>query len=86
MTLGERIKSCRQKAGLSQEKLAELAGVSRQAVTKWEAGQSAPSTENLLKLADASPEQRQTMGENARRCYRENFSRSMLLKKMEALF
>ena len=34
--------------------------------------------ENLLKLADASPEQRQTMGENARRCYRENFSRSML--------
>lgn len=51
MTLGERIKSCRQKAGLSQEKLAELAGVSRQAVTKWEAGQSAPSTENLLKLA-----------------------------------
>ena len=42
--------------------------------------------ENLLKLADASPEQRQTMGENARRCYRENFSRSMLLKKMEALF
>lgn len=42
--------------------------------------------ENLLKLAYASPEQRQTMGENARRCYRENFSRSMLLKKMEALF
>lgn len=40
MTLGERIKSCRQKAGLSQEKLAELAGVSRQAVTKWEAGGS----------------------------------------------
>ena len=32
-------------------KVAELVGVSRQAVTKWEANQSAPSTENLFKLA-----------------------------------
>lgn len=52
MTLGERIKVQRKNCGLSQEKLAELAGVSRQAVTKWEAGNSAPSTENLLKLAE----------------------------------
>lgn len=52
MTLGERIKACRQSAGLSQEKVAELAGVSRQAVAKWEANQSAPSTEHLLLLAD----------------------------------
>ncbi len=51
MTLGERIKSCRQDSGMSQEKVAELVGVSRQAVTKWEAGQSAPNTENLFKLA-----------------------------------
>ncbi len=51
MTLGERIKQCRQQSGLSQEKVAELVGVSRQAVTKWETGQSAPSTENLLRLA-----------------------------------
>lgn len=50
--LGRRIKACRQAAGISQEKVAELAGVSRQAVTKWEAGQSAPSTENLFKLAE----------------------------------
>lgn len=44
-------------------------GVSRQAVTKWESGQSAPSTENLFKLAEVfgttvdllldSPEQEQ---------------------------
>ena len=33
-TLGERIKACRQEAGMSQEKVAELVGVSRQAVTK----------------------------------------------------
>lgn len=52
MTLGARIKECRQNAKLSQEKVAELVGVSRQAVTKWEAGQSAPSTENLFKLAE----------------------------------
>lgn len=52
MTLGERIKSHRQRKGLSQEKVAELVGVSRQAVTKWEADQSAPSTENLFRLAE----------------------------------
>lgn len=52
MALGERIKTCRQNAGMSQEKVAELLGVSRQAVTKWEANQSAPNTENLFKLAE----------------------------------
>jgi len=52
MALGERIKACRQGAGMSQEKLAELVGVSRQAVTKWEVNQSAPNTENLFKLAE----------------------------------
>lgn len=52
MSLGERIKKQRKKSGLSQEKLAELVGVSRQAVTKWENGQSAPSTENLFRLAE----------------------------------
>ena len=52
MALGERIKVCRQNAGMSQEKVAELLGVSRQAVTKWEVNQSAPNTENLFKLAE----------------------------------
>ena len=52
MALGERIKACRQRAGMSQEKVAELVGVSRQAVTKWEVNQSAPNTENLFKLAE----------------------------------
>ena len=52
MSLGERIKEQRKISGLSQEKVAEFVGVSRQAVTKWETGQSAPSTENLFKLAE----------------------------------
>ena len=38
-TLGERIRAARQAAGLSQEKLAERLGLTRQAVTKWETGQ-----------------------------------------------
>lgn len=52
MKLNERIKKCRLDASLSQEKVAELVGVSRQAVTKWESGLSAPSTENLFRLAE----------------------------------
>jgi len=53
MTLGERIREARSTAGLSQEQLAESVGVSRQAVTKWEMDQSAPSTRNLLKIAES---------------------------------
>ena len=52
MTLGERISDLRKKAGFSQEKLAELVGVSRQAVTKWESGNANPDTENLIRLAE----------------------------------
>ena len=52
MTLGERIKEQRIKKGFSQEKIAELIGTSRQAVTKWETGQSVPCMENLMTLAE----------------------------------
>jgi transcriptional regulator with XRE-family HTH domain len=52
MTLGERIKEHRKKQGFSQEKIAELVGTSRQAVTKWESGQSVPCMENLITLAE----------------------------------
>lgn len=52
MSLGDRIKECRQSTKMSQEKLAEIIGVSRQAVTKWETNLTAPSTENLFKLAE----------------------------------
>ena len=51
-TLGQRIREHRQRAGMSQEALARRMDVSRQAVTKWESGQSAPSTENLFRLAE----------------------------------
>ena len=52
MTLGSRIKEHRTRAKLSQEKVAELVGVSRQAVTKWESDQSSPSMDNLFRLAE----------------------------------
>lgn len=51
MTQAEKIKAERIKAGYSQETLADVLEVSRQAVTSWEAGQSAPSSANLRKLA-----------------------------------
>ena len=40
MTLEEQSKYYRKQAGLSQEKMAEKIGVSRQAITKWENGVS----------------------------------------------
>ena len=51
MDLGEKISGLRKNAGYSQEKLAELMDVSRQAVTKWESGKANPDTENLIRLA-----------------------------------
>lgn len=51
MKLNERLKALRKKKGMSQLELAEALDVSRQAVSKWESGRSAPSTENLLRLS-----------------------------------
>lgn len=49
--LAENLRYYRKKRGLSQEKVSEYMNVSRQAVTKWEANSSKPSSENLIKLA-----------------------------------
>ena len=51
MTFGEIIQVRRGALGLSQERLAELVGVSRQAVSKWEVGDAMPDTDRLLPLA-----------------------------------
>lgn len=53
MTMGERIQSLRTGCGLSQEQLAGLVGVSRQAVSKWERGEAIPDTNKLAALAGA---------------------------------
>ena len=49
--LAENIMYYRKKKGLSQEKVAEYLNISRQAVTKWEADTSRPTSDNLIRLA-----------------------------------
>ena len=49
--LAKNIMYYRKKRGLSQEKVSEYMGVSRQAVTKWENDISRPSSDYLIKLA-----------------------------------
>ena len=51
MKLNEKIIYCRRKSGLSQENLAELLNVSRQAVSKWETGDALPEVNKLSRLA-----------------------------------
>ena len=53
MTLGAIIQKKRNECGMSQEQLAELIGVSRQAVSKWEVGDAIPDTDKLVPLARA---------------------------------
>lgn len=52
MSLGEKIKDQRKKAGLSQEQLAENLNVSRQAITKWENDKGIPDISNLIAISD----------------------------------
>lgn len=50
-SLGELLKNYRVNCKMTQEFVAETLGVSRQAVSKWENGNSDPSTSNLMALA-----------------------------------
>ena len=51
MEFQNRLYDLRKRSGLSQEELANLVGVTRQAVQKWEAGTSRPDMDNLTALA-----------------------------------
>lgn len=53
MNLGERLKSARKRAGLSLRALGERAGVSAQAISKYERGLDVPGSEVLIRLAKA---------------------------------
>lgn len=46
-----RIAQCRLKAGITQEKLAEMLGVTQTTVYRWESGDSFPRRSKLLALA-----------------------------------
>ena len=51
MTLGQKLKEIRKRFGLSQESLAEIMNVSRQAITKWESDEGLPDVSNLQELS-----------------------------------
>ena len=52
MTIGQKIIQLRNSRGISQEKLAELMGVSRQSISKWEMEQSVPQIDKILQIAE----------------------------------
>lgn len=51
MTIGQRIAQLRKGQNLSQEGLGELMGVSRQAISKWEADAALPEVDKLIALS-----------------------------------
>lgn len=52
MEIAQRLADMRREKGFSQEELANQLGLSRQAISKWERGESAPDMANLIALAD----------------------------------
>lgn len=52
MEFSKKLYELRKKNGLSQEELANRLNVSRQTISKWESGDSAPEMEKLVMLGD----------------------------------
>ncbi len=52
MNIEQRIQQLRKEKGLSQEQLADQLHISRQAVSKWESGQSLPDIEKIVALSE----------------------------------
>ena len=52
MNLSGKLQLLRKKNGLSQEELADRLGISRQAISKWESGQSTPDLNKLILLSE----------------------------------
>lgn len=52
--VGARIRAARLRIPLTQEKLAELAGMDRQAINRIENGHASPILDNLLRIARAT--------------------------------
>ena len=52
MTFGEKLQKLRVREGFSQDALAELLDVSRQAVSKWERDEAMPEAEKLVRISD----------------------------------
>ena len=53
MKFKDKLPKLRKEQNLSQEQLADRLGVSRQAVSKWESGQSYPDMNKMIEIASA---------------------------------
>lgn len=54
--LGRRIKLARKRAGLTQDKLGEMVGFTKSAVSQWESGATLPDVRPIVALCRASRE------------------------------
>ena len=52
MTFGQKLQTLRQRAGMSQDVLAERMGVSPQAVSRWERDETMPEAEKTIRISD----------------------------------
>lgn len=52
MTLGEKLSKLRKENNYTQEQLADVLGVSRQAISKWESNLTYPETDKLIRLSE----------------------------------
>lgn len=52
MTLGEKLSKARRKNNYTQEQLAQVLGVSRQSISKWESNLAYPETEKLIRISE----------------------------------
>ena len=94
MTFGEKLQALRQKAGMSQDALAEKLNVSRQAVSRWERDETMPETDKVVALADlfgvttdyllrqqSEPEAKQELPRQEKRSGRDFIDRAAYLAK-----
>jgi transcriptional regulator with XRE-family HTH domain len=54
MSIGERVRWARKRAGLSQERLAQTIGTTRQVVIRWEQDRHVPNEESRRRIAEAT--------------------------------
>ena len=52
MTLGQKLSQLRRENHYTQEQLADILGVSRQAISKWESDAAYPETDKLIRISD----------------------------------
>lgn len=50
MTFGEKLSKLRKESNYTQEQLADILGVSRQSVSKWELDETYPETEKMIQI------------------------------------